>query len=506
MGYVESKKGTWFDSNPETNGGGAGTWNSGQNTEECIAALNDLNFGGFNDWRLPTARELQSIVNYHRYSPPIFKSYFPNTVLSRYWSSTIFNLDCAWCVNFYDGIGAKSGSVTIENKSTNYYVRAVRSEKSETFDTLIINGDDTVTDPNTGLMWQQSDDGIPRNWKDALGYCENLSLGAQGDWRLPNSKELVSISGLSRFSSAIGTTYFPEIKSSCYWSSTTYSSDKALAWHVLYPSGEVSSSNKQIAYYVRAVRAGQKLNKYALTYTAGAGGAIIGEEIQSIEHGGDGSQVHAIAYGGYHFVRWSDGLIDNPRTDREVASDISVIAEFEMNAYPVSYTAQDNGNIYGPQPQVVTHGNCVGPVLAVPTEGYHFVGWSDGVTDNPRIDQNIISDTIVTALFAPNENILSYLAVNGSVIGEAVQTVIHGGDGAEVEVIPAEGYLFLVWSDGVTDNPRRDVGVRRDISVSAIMYPEALWDVEGDGKITLSDIIYYLQVLSGINRPANTTP
>jgi len=87
-----------------------------------IQALNDVNFGGFSDWRLPTVKELLFIVNSGRYSPAITIDYFPNTQSSYYWSSTSYASyhGYAWRVHF------PCGNVNGDYKSTTYYVRAVR--------------------------------------------------------------------------------------------------------------------------------------------------------------------------------------------------------------------------------------------------------------------------------------------------------------------------------------------------------------------------------------------
>jgi hypothetical protein len=75
---------------------------------------------------------------------------------------------------------------------------------------FIDNSDGTVLDSRTGLMWEQkTDDGGVRDkdntytWKDALAYCENLTLGGHDDWRLPTIKELSSLVDLSRYNPAI---------------------------------------------------------------------------------------------------------------------------------------------------------------------------------------------------------------------------------------------------------------------------------------------------------------
>lgn len=60
------------------------------------------------------------------------------------------------------------------------------------------NGDGTVSDPNTGLMWQQSPPVEGMTWYEAKEYCENLEFGGYSDWRLPTLKELFSISNFEQ--------------------------------------------------------------------------------------------------------------------------------------------------------------------------------------------------------------------------------------------------------------------------------------------------------------------
>lgn len=119
------------------------------------------------------------------------------------------------------------------------------------------NGDGTVTDSVTGLMWQQGDDGVTRMWQDALSYCESLSLAGHTDWRLPDINELRSIVDHAKYSPAIDTTFFPNAHSSDYWAATTYANNTSYAWVVLLNDGYVNNNLKSFTSYMRCVRGGQ---------------------------------------------------------------------------------------------------------------------------------------------------------------------------------------------------------------------------------------------------------
>jgi hypothetical protein len=250
--HDKDNKYTWYDSNPDTNGGNAGTSGDGTDTEDFINELNSNNYGGHSDWRLPTPVELQSIVDYGKYSPAINNSYFPNIKSSRYWSSTTqANYSgSAWHVHF------NYGYVNIYFKSDTFYVRAVRAGQSGSLDHLVLNNDNTVTDTHTGLMWQKDGSTGTMNWENAISYCENLEEAGYSDWRMPTAKELASIVKLDTYSPSIDTNYFTAM-SSYYWSSTTHAYHSDYAWHVYFDGGLVDDGDKSNIYYVRAVRAGQ---------------------------------------------------------------------------------------------------------------------------------------------------------------------------------------------------------------------------------------------------------
>jgi hypothetical protein len=142
------------------------------------------------------------------------------------------------------------------------------------------------------------------------------------------------------------------------------------------------------------------INQYTLQYSADPGGYIDGDTPQTVDHGGNGSAVTAIANSGYQFEQWSDGSTDNPRTDTNVTADITVEAEFSQNSYTLTYTAGEGGSLTGDVLQTVLHGEDGTAVTAVPDPGFSFVQWSDNITDNPRIDENITEDLSVSAEFS----------------------------------------------------------------------------------------------------------
>jgi len=120
------------------------------------------------------------------------------------------------------------------------------------------NQNGTVTDNVTGLMWQQQDDGTTRLWDAAISYCEGLSLAGHENWRLPNIKELESITDDSLDIPAIDTTAFPSTVASDYWSSTTHAFNSNFAWFVGFGIGYVGYLDKNNnTLYARCVRGGQ---------------------------------------------------------------------------------------------------------------------------------------------------------------------------------------------------------------------------------------------------------
>lgn len=103
---------TWFNSDPNTNGGDVGIASGGNcfttgrcDTEKYVEDVNATGLCGGSDWRMPTYQELQSIVDYGRNDPSINPTYFPNTPVAIFWSGSPYagNSSSAWNVYFSYG-------------------------------------------------------------------------------------------------------------------------------------------------------------------------------------------------------------------------------------------------------------------------------------------------------------------------------------------------------------------------------------------------------------------
>ena len=176
----------------------------------------------------------------------------------------------------------------------------------------------------------------------------------------------------------------------------------------------------------------------------------------------DDMQLTATPYNGYHFVKWSDGNTDNPRTF-ELTCDTIFTAIFEYNQCTLSLQCDDNqGTVEGAG---VFDYLAEVQISATPAYGYHFSSWSDGNTANPRTI-TITKDIALTANFALNKYALnvSCNAEQGSVKGSGSYTYLSN---RTIEATSNYGYHFKQWSDGNTDNPRT-IEIRQDTAFVAI--------------------------------------
>jgi uncharacterized repeat protein (TIGR02543 family) len=148
---------------------------------------------------------------------------------------------------------------------------------------------------------------------------------------------------------------------------------------------------------------------------------------------------------GYHFAGWSDGVETNPRSVM-VAGDSTITALFEPNPYNVTLAAT-NGHIEGSESGIFHYGTKL-TLEAVADDHYHFVGWSNGSTDNPYTLE-VEDDLELTANFVIDKYIVTFDA-NGGVFAEGAATTTNVTYNQSIGAFPAverNGYILTGWTD-----------------------------------------------------------
>ena len=190
--------------------------------DDAFSKAETSNLGEHSDWRVPTLKEVYSLILFigkvkgekaidlfidtdYFVQPLGDENIGEREIDAQTWSSTEYvgrtmNADeTVFGVNFVDGrIKGYPKYKPGTGEANIMYFRMVRSNSEYGINDFIDNGDGTVSDLATGLMWQKADDSIGKDWAEALDYAENLEQASHNDWRLPSAKELQSIVDYSR--------------------------------------------------------------------------------------------------------------------------------------------------------------------------------------------------------------------------------------------------------------------------------------------------------------------
>jgi hypothetical protein len=245
--YVDNGNGTVTDLNTGLMWQQTPDLNDKATFVEAVAGADSFNLAGYSDWRLPTIKELYSLINFNgsvsQQIPYLDTNYFDfrfgdtnqgeRDIDAQYWSSTEYvgttmnGSHTVFGVNFADGRIKGYGTSNPRGRQMEQFVRYVRGTTAYGENDFVTNPDSTITDQATGLMWQQTDSGATFNWEGALNYCESLDEAGFADWRLPNAKELQSIVDYTRSpqttnSAAIDPIFEVSETESWYWTSTTH--------------------------------------------------------------------------------------------------------------------------------------------------------------------------------------------------------------------------------------------------------------------------------------------
>lgn len=134
---------------------------------------------------------------------------------------------------------------------------------------LVNNGNGTVSDTVTGLLWSSCTEGknysvgtcsgseIPVSWNAAVAACSDRNtslLGGRSDWRLPTYDELLTIVDLDQYSPSLDTSLFPGAMTAIYWSASVPLENAASAYYVHFDNGAfIRIAAKSESHYVRCV-------------------------------------------------------------------------------------------------------------------------------------------------------------------------------------------------------------------------------------------------------------
>jgi len=311
--------------------------------EQAAADASRCRVGGYRDWRLPTIKELYSLILFRGTDPhpgsknsngqkpfidtSVFKFQYGKPSMgeriidsqyatcSLYGSTTMDGNKTMFGVNFADGRIKGYPIGWVHGREKTYYVMYVRGNTDYGKNDFEDNSDGTVTDKATGLMWMKVDSGKLKagkmNWQQALEWAKNLEYAGYSNWRLPNAKELQSIVDYSRSpditkSAAIDpifevtsiTNECGQVDFPCYWTSTTHNA---------------ANGTGSTAVYISFGRAmGYMRGHWMDVHGAGAQRSDPKSGDQANYPHGRGPQGDAIRI--YNYVRCVRGGIAQPRT------------------------------------------------------------------------------------------------------------------------------------------------------------------------------------------------
>lgn len=269
--------------------------------------LSDTSTAG--QWRMPNMWELESMIDESATNPAVSAgSPFVN-VNGDYWTSTSYygginGSAIAWAIRMTDGSYINDGTTNVKQsgalgvwavkgagggavklQASGFYVPYIAGDDGSveagvplTFPRMRDNGDGTVTDTMTGLVWLKQANCINDSWSGALldisvlasGQCGLTDGSTAGSWRMPNRKEMESIADRAQNNqsdffdtnwtsgnatiTSMNAVFSNFIALKYYWTSSTDAADATSAWTVFSCDYGVYATAKSSTSYTLAVR------------------------------------------------------------------------------------------------------------------------------------------------------------------------------------------------------------------------------------------------------------
>lgn len=195
--------------------------------KEYVKEINEMNYGGYSDWRLPSLKEMYSLIQFVGTDPAIdattTEGLIPfiddeafnfaygevdkreRVIDSQYLTTNVYigsgdtlEETLYFGVNFADGRIKGYGALMPfgDKVDKTFFVQLVRGNEQYGENDFVNNNDGTISDKATALMWSQNDSMEGMTWENALAWVQEKNaenyLG-HSDWRLPNAKEMQSI-------------------------------------------------------------------------------------------------------------------------------------------------------------------------------------------------------------------------------------------------------------------------------------------------------------------------
>ena len=263
---TDNVTGLMWQQSPDTDGDGDIDADDKMTYDQAVAGAGALALGGHSDWRLPTIKELYSLIVFSGRDPSGYDGNDTSGLVpfidtghfdfaygdtrageriidaqyasaTKYVSTTANGDETLFGVNFADG-RIKGYGLSLFGSEKTFYVIYVRGNQAYGQNDFVNNGDGTISDRATGLMWSQDDSATGLDWQDALSWVEEKNaekFSGYSDWRLPNAKELQSIVDYGRSPDTTGSAAIDPLFNAtgilneagkadyaCYWSSTTH--------------------------------------------------------------------------------------------------------------------------------------------------------------------------------------------------------------------------------------------------------------------------------------------